>query len=103
MESNLLAPYFAGLSKQFNEHNAECSKTDTQNPKFHFQRIFYVYKEVFRSILEKYSHDKEFIFIEDDAMIVDFHKFHSEVCSARMNNLQFYSFYGVRSGHGMSM
>ena len=38
-------------------------------------------------------HDKEFIFIEDDAKMVNFLKFHSEVCSARMNNLQFYSFY----------
>ena len=87
--------FYTGLSKHFNEHNAECSKTDTQkqNLKFHAQRVFYVYKEVFRTVLVEYQHDKDFIFIEDDAKIVNFRKFHSEVCSAGKNELQFYSFY----------
>ena len=97
--SGIKSYFYAGLSKHFNEHNAECSKTDTQkqNLKFHAQRVFYVYKEVFRTVLIEYEHEKDFIFIEDDAKIVNFWKFKLEVCSARNNELQFYSFYHTKN------
>ena len=78
------------LSKQFKDDNSECSK----NPKdFHFQRIFRVYREVFGNVLGEHRSDEDFIFIEDDAKLINFYHLHSEICSARKNNLLFYSLY----------
>ena len=46
-----------------------------------------------RAVLDEYRDDEDFVFIEDDAKILNFRKFHSKVCSARRSALQFYSFY----------
>ena len=76
-----------GISKDFQENSSECPE------KGHSQRIFFVFREVFRAVLDEYRDDGDFVFIEDDAKILNFRKFHSRVCSARRNALQFYSFY----------
>ena len=82
---------YAGISKDFKERNSDCPETG------HFQRIFYAYKEVFKSVLFEYPEDEDFIFIEDDVHLLNFQTLHSEVCTARRDGLQFYSFYRTPS------
>ena len=82
---------YPGISKDFKEHNLDCLETG------HFQSIFYAYKEVFKAVLSKYPDDEDFIFIEDDVQLLNFQKLHSEMCMARRNGLQFYSFYRTPS------
>ena len=57
---------YAGISKEFKERNSDCPETG------HFQRIFYAYKEVFKSVLFEYPEDEDFIFIEDDVHLLNF-------------------------------
>lgn len=75
------------ISKDFNKHHSDCPETG------HFQRVFHAYIEVFKAILAKYPDDEDFIFLEDDVLLRNFQQLHSELCMARRNRLQFYSFY----------
>ena len=75
------------ISKDFNKHHSDCPEIG------HFQRVFHAYIEVFKSVLANYPVDEDFIFLEDDAILCNFQQLHSELCMARRNGLQFYSFY----------
>ena len=77
-------------SREF-ARTGECSEESFPN------RLFYVYKGVFRTVLADYDDEKDFIFVEDDVQLLDFDKLHSETCSARENNLQFFSFFRPKS------
>lgn len=56
-------------------------------------RLFSIYQRVFREILNNYAGDDDFIFVEDDVVLLDFKEFKAETCMARKGKLHFYSFY----------
>ena len=56
-------------------------------------RLFRIYQKVFTDIFKKYPTDKDFIFIEDDVLLIDFESLKAEACMARRRNLRFYSFF----------
>lgn len=74
------------LSRNLTTHS-ECSKPTWSN------RLFSIYRTVFRDILGNNMDDKDFIFIEDDVLLMDFESLQKETCLARQNRLQFYSFF----------
>ena len=60
-------------------------------------RLFSIYQRVFRDILNKYADDEDFIFIEDDVLLLDSKSFREEACMARNSQLEFYSFHKAPS------
>ena len=58
----------------------------------HFDRTRGDKNQIFPTLAD-YDDEKDFIFVEDDVQLLDFDKLHSETCSARENNLQFFSFF----------
>ena len=65
----------------------ECSKLTWSN------RLFSIYRAVFKDVLESSMDEKDFIFIEDDVLLLDFESLQKEACLARQDELPFYSFY----------
>lgn len=74
------------LSRNYVKSNTECAKKTFGN------RLFYVYRKVFKETLKKYPNDPDFIFVEDDVVLLDFGLLKSETCHARFHELAFYSF-----------
>lgn len=59
-------------------------------------RLFYIYREVFKQVLIKHPEDMDFIFLEDDAVLLDAAALKSETCHARANGLKFYSLFRTK-------
>lgn len=60
-------------------------------------RLFLIYQRVFRDVLNKYADDEDFIFIEDDVLLLDSKSFKVETCVIRNSKLEFYSFHNAPS------
>ena len=65
----------------------KCSKITFSN------KLFNIYLYVFASILETYPNQEDFIFVEDDAELVDGDKLKMESCVARQYQYMFYSLF----------
>eukprot|EP00122_Pirum_gemmata_P004064 Pgem_evm1s3686 len=61
----------------------------------HHNLVMNTFVEVFKRMLVKYPNDQSFIFLEDDAMCLDYNQFKKELCVAQDLKLSFYSFYKV--------
>ena len=55
--------------------------------------LFQIYLEIFDTVLKQYPEQDDFIFLEDDAELMDKDQMHVETCLARANGFQFYSLY----------
>lgn len=62
--------------------------------------LFRVYQLIFADILERFPEDKGFIFVEDDAELVDLGVFEREVCHVQAEGWPFYSFFLTSSQRG---
>ena len=71
--------------------NSICKKQTWSN------RLFSIYQKVFRDVLKKYTEDKDFIFVEDDVVLVDLREIMAEICMAQKLEFGFYSFYKPQS------
>ena len=74
------------ISNLITDHSI-CRKESWSN------RLFSIYQRVFRDVLNKYTEDEDFIFVEDDVFLLDHKSLRRETCMAREAHLQFYSFY----------
>lgn len=55
--------------------------------------LFQIYLEIFDVVLKRYPQQDDFIFLEDDAELLDKTQMQVETCLARANGFQFYSLY----------
>ena len=63
--------------------------------------LFQIYLEIFETVLKQFPEQENFIFLEDDAELLDKDQMDVETCLARANGFQFYSFY-LTEGQGHS-
>ena len=67
--------------------NSECAQATWSN------HLFSIYIKVFEHVLATYSAEKDFIFIEDDAFLLDSNKLMVETCMVQKYKYSFYSFF----------
>lgn len=79
------------LSQNYVKTNNECAKITFGN------KLFYVYRQVFKQVLKDHPDHMDFIFVEDDVVLLNFEALRSETCHARANGLNFYSFGKTKS------
>lgn len=60
--------------------------------------IFSAYQQVFKDILH-FNSDTFFVFVEDDALLLDSKEFRNEICMAKHNEFQFYSLWDAPANH----
>ena len=58
-----------------------------------FNILFQIYIEIFETVLKQYPEQEDFIFLEDDAELLDKEQMQVETCLARANRFQFYSLF----------
>ncbi|DAZ94479.1 TPA: hypothetical protein N0F65_003413 [Lagenidium giganteum] len=103
LESNISWQAF----EQQHDHNRTVQMIDTKNLSAQLEprvvaecpdhawahRLFLIYQTVFEDVLKRFPQESDFVFLEDDALLVDASVFEFEVCRAQVEEHAFFSLY----------